>query len=168
MDLTKFHNLDVILLCGLHGAGKSHFAKAYFGSSQERFRISRREIRRFFYEMTHFGQPWKSEMFFEEDEALVKQVERRIYEHYLQSNRKLLIESTNLDMVSRKHYIDLAKTMGKTVGVIFLNIPLQKCMQRNHQSQFPVSDMVLSRLTSQVKLPIVLEGFKEVLVLNDY
>lgn len=40
--------------------------------------------------MTPFGDEWTAQMFNEEHEVPLKYVERRIYEHYLQNNRKVL------------------------------------------------------------------------------
>ena len=69
MDLTRFQSLDVVLICGLQGAGKSHFAKTYL-SEGGRKRINRKEIRRLLYEMMNFGEAWKEEYFNEQDEAV--------------------------------------------------------------------------------------------------
>ena len=58
MDLAKFNDLDIVLVCGLPGSGKSRFGSGFFKESGRR-RVSRRDIRRMLYEMTTFGEPWR-------------------------------------------------------------------------------------------------------------
>ena len=62
MDLERFQNLDIIVVCGLPGSGKSHFAGAHFSGSG-RLRVNRKELRRLLFEMTHFGQKWSEKEF---------------------------------------------------------------------------------------------------------
>ena len=76
MDLDRFNSLDIILVCGLPGSGKSHFSRTYYNRNGRR-RINRKELRRRLYEMTAFGEEWKEELFNERDELLVHHVERK-------------------------------------------------------------------------------------------
>ena len=57
VDLGKLQNLDIVLVCGLPGSGKSHFARTFFLKSGRK-RVNRKEIRRHLFEMTSFGQKW--------------------------------------------------------------------------------------------------------------
>jgi len=45
MDLRRFQDVDLVMVCGLPGSGKSHFAKTYFQASGRK-RVNRKEIRR--------------------------------------------------------------------------------------------------------------------------
>lgn len=167
MDLTNFHQLDIVLICGIPGSGKSHFAKAHF-HNKSRKRINRKEIRRHIYEMTSFGNKWKDEYFDEEGESLVKHVERKMYEQFLQNMDKVLIDNPSVKKSSRKNYLSLAEQRVKTTGVIFLNTPLMKCMERNQKREDAVPDKVISTLYSSIELPDKHEGFDEILVISDY
>ena len=84
MDLAKFQSLDMVLVCGLPGSGKSRFAAEFFADSG-RDRVNRKEIHRLLYEMIHFGKKWSEKAFDELDDFLVKHVERKIIEHLLQN-----------------------------------------------------------------------------------
>ena len=95
MDLGRFQNLDMIVVCGLPGSGKSHFAGAHFAGTG-RLRVNRKEMRRLLFEMTHFGQKWSEKEFASSDEFLVGHVERKIIEHFLQGHKKLLIDNTSM------------------------------------------------------------------------
>ena len=167
MDLTKYNDLDVVLVCGLPGSGKSHFSKAYFGKS-DRHRINRKEIRRLLYEMTHFGEPWSEDYYTESDEYLVKHVERRILEHLLHHKHKVLIDNTSVTAASRRTYVNMAGQMKKSIGVILLNVPLLKCINRNHKRPEPIPSTAISNLSAAIDKPNRDEGFKHILVIENY
>ena len=166
MDLAKFHNLDIILLCGLYGSGKTAFARKHF-RNRDRRRISRSEIRKLIYEMTNFGEQWKSENFNESDDAVVKHLERKLVEHYLFQRIKVLVVNTFVTKKSRKRFIDFTREEGKTTGVIFLNTPLKKCFELNEKNGAPVPQTVINSLYSKIELPDKSEGFQEVLIVDN-
>jgi tRNA uridine 5-carbamoylmethylation protein Kti12 len=167
MDLDKFQPLDIILVCGLPGSGKSVFSKQYFANSG-RDRVNRKEIHRLLYEMIHFGEKWTEKEFDEIDDFLVKHVERKIIEHLLQNKQKVLIDNTSVSESSRKTYVGIAHQMHKTIGAIFLHTPPATCLERNRSREDPVPERVISNLAAAVDTPRIDEGFKEVLILKDY
>ena len=167
MDLSKFEALDILLVCGLPGSGKSAFSKQYFSNSG-RARVNRKEIHRLLYEMIHFGKRWTEQEFDALDEHLVKHVERKIIEQLLQKNQKVLVDNTSVSESSRKSYVGIAQQMHRTIGAIFLYTPPATCLQRNREREDPVPERVISNLAAAIDLPGKEEGFKEVLVLKDY
>ena len=167
MDLTKFESIDILLVCGLPGSGKSVFSKQYFSNS-ERDRVNRKEIQRLLYEMIHFGKRWTEQEFDTVDEHLVKHVERKIIEQLLQKNQKVLVDNTSVSESSRKTYVGIAQQMHKTIGAIFLHTPAATCLQRNRERDDPVPERVISNMAAAIDLPATEEGFKAVLALKDY
>jgi len=167
MDLSNFYLLDIVLICGIPGSGKSHFANNFF-RNDNRKRINRKEIRRHLYEMSSFGQKWKEEFFDEENEILVKHVERKIFEHFLQNMDRILVDNPCVSKTSRSNYVSVAQQKLKSTGVIFLNTPEIKCLQRNKTRPDAVPDQVISSLYSSIELPENNEGFDEILVIDDY
>lgn len=167
MDLSKFHLLDIIMICGAYGSGKTQFSRTYFGDTERR-RISRTEIRKLLFEMTHFGKAWSPENFSEEDDALVKHVERKIIEHLLHIKKKVLIYNTSTTRKSLKRFLSMAKERNKTIGVIFLNTPLEKCIERNKKNVVEVPDMIIRRMFNNIEPPTKSDGFSEVLIINNY
>lgn len=165
MDLSKFNALDVVLVAGLPGSGKSHFAKTYFQDTGRK-RVNRKEIRRSLFEMTYFGKKWKEEYFHETDEFLVKHVERKIIEQLLQTNQKVLIDNTSVTVSSRKNYIGIAHSLKKTIGIIFLKVPLRECLKRNESREDSVPGIVISNLAAAMVMPEIGEGYKEVLLVG--
>lgn len=167
MDLTVFHRLDMVIVCGLPNSGKSHFSTKYFKVT-DRDRINRKELRKLLYSMTHFGDKWDGSNINEKFDHVVKHTEKMIIEYYFRENKKILVDNTSVTVQSRNQYVNLAKEHGKSVGVIFINTPVSKCIERNHRNEDNVSDMVISNLYAQIALPDESEGFRELLVLNDY
>ena len=167
MDLSKFLPLDIVLVCGLPGSGKSVFSKQYFANSG-RARVNRKEIHRLLYEMIHFGEKWTEKEFDEIDDFLVKHVERKIIEHLLQNKQKILIDNTSVSESSRKTYVGIARQMHKTIGAIFLQTPPATCLERNRSRKDPVPERVISNLAATIDIPRNEEGFKELLILKEY
>ncbi len=165
MDLSRFHSLDMVLVCGLPGSGKSHLAGMYFRESGRK-RINRKEIRKLLYEMTSFGEPWNENLFGRVDEHLVHHVERKTCEHLLQNRQKLLIDNTSVTTASRAGYISLAHQMHRSIGVIYLATPPGLCMERNRDREDPVPESVISNLAAEAVPPSRAEGFEEVLILK--
>ena len=167
MKLEKLQDLDILLVAGLPGSGKSHFAKSFFGSS-DRKRINRKEIRKLLYEMTHFGEKWSEDKFNEHDEFLVKHVERKILEHLLQNRHRVLVDNTSVSLDSHKNYTRIARRMKKSIGIIFLDTDLSVCLQRNRDRDDGVPEMVISTLAAGINRPEREEGFREILLIDDY
>ncbi len=161
MNINSFHKLDIVLLCGVYGAGKTEIGIKYF-KDKNRIRVSRSEIRKLIYEMTHYGEPWKSEHFDESHDSLVKHIERKILEHHLHNNDRVLIINTFVTKKSRKRFVDLAKSSNKTIGALFVTRPLEQCIERNNKSGVVVRENVIRTLYSRIELPGKDEGFKEV------
>ena len=118
--------------------------------------------------MLNFGEKWSEENFYNLDEFLVKHVERMILEQLLHNKQKLLIDNTSITESARKAYLDLAKQMKRSIGIIFLNTQLKLCLQRNSQRSAPVPGTVITNFAADLELPTEEEGFAQVLVLNDY
>ncbi len=167
MELQRFHGLDVVLVCGLPGSGKSHFASANFAGT-DRLRVNRKELRRLLFEMTHFGRPWSEKEFASSDEFLVSHVERKIMEHFLQNHKKLLVDNTSLSRESRKHYMQIARQMGRSIGAIFLDTPIGTCLERNRSRPDAMPERLISNLAAEKELPEASEGYREVMIVTAY
>lgn len=165
--MNKIHSCNILLLGGLYGSGKTGFALKNF-KDKSRYRISRIEIRRLIFEMTNFGAPWTAEKFAEEDDVLVKHVERKILEHYIHLKRNVLIVNTFHSEESRARFIKLAKDSKKSIGIVFLDAPLDFCFKHNAGRATTVPDHIVQSLFNKKVLPSKKEGFDEVIILDNY
>jgi predicted kinase len=164
MELSRLNSMDIILIAGLPGSGKSYFAREHFARAN-RSRINRKEIRKFLYEMSHFGESWKEAYFEEKNEYLVKHVERKILEQLLTNREKVLIDNISVTVSSRRQYIDIAAAYKRSIAIVFINTPVQECMKRNADRSDALPPMIISNLYSSLVLPDKKEGFREVLIL---
>ncbi|OHD65709.1 MAG: hypothetical protein A2176_13830 [Spirochaetes bacterium RBG_13_51_14] len=164
MDLSKLERLNIVLVCGLYGSGKNEFAAKYF-LDKDRSRVSRSDIRKAMYEMIHFGDRWEANRFTEENDALVKHIERKVVEHFLQLKKNILIINTFATKKSRKSIVDIARQLKRTIGAIYLQRPLEQCLERNKQSAVVVPPEVIYSLSHRIELPEKSEGFDEVMIL---
>jgi tRNA uridine 5-carbamoylmethylation protein Kti12 len=119
------------------------------------------------FEMTNFGTKWTSDRFNEEDDILVKHVERKILEHYLHNRRTILIINTFMTRQSRARFVRIARETKKTIGAVFLDIPLDKCLENNAAKGSPVPPAVLQSLNLKKELPSKKEDFDHVLIVTD-
>jgi predicted kinase len=167
VETSRFQSLDIVLICGLPGSGKSHFAGTYFAQGGRR-RVNRKEIRRLLFEMTNFGRKWTESEFATNDEFLVKHVERKIIEHLLQTKQKVLVDNTNISVEARHPFVTLAHQAGKSIGAIFVDTPVIRCLERNRSREDALPERVISQLAAQKELLRPEEGFKEILVVESY
>jgi tRNA uridine 5-carbamoylmethylation protein Kti12 len=80
----------------------------------------------------------------------------------------VLVDNTNVTVESRSIYLSTAKRFGKPVGVVFLDLPLKLCLERNRTREDGISESIITNLYARLELPTKAEGFKEVLVINSY
>ncbi|HOU84811.1 MAG TPA: ATP-binding protein [Spirochaetota bacterium] len=160
--LEKFNSFDILLICGVYGSGKNAFAEKYFKNGSWN-RVSRNEIRKLLYEMTRFGDAWESAKFSEEDDILVKHIERKILEHYLHNKRKVLVINTFATKKSRQRFVSLAAEYKKTIGAVFMNMPLEFCLSGYKKHNPTMPENVLRSMFQKIELPEKREGFTEVL-----
>ncbi|MCP5514797.1 MAG: ATP-binding protein [Spirochaetales bacterium] len=169
MTLEQFRKSDVILVCGLPGSGKSHFARKYFMKSGSK-RVSRKEIRQHLYEMMTFGEKWSEDKFDVVDETLVKHIERKLIEHLLQMGESIVLDNMSLSSSSREPYIAIAKRMKKNISAIFMATDTSTCLKRNREREpgDMVPEKIIANLAADVEYPEKGEGLSEVLVIKNY
>ena len=69
---------------------------------------------------------------------------------------------------SRKHYLAIAHQTQKSIGVIFLDTPVSRCLERNRARPDSIPERVISNLAAEKELPEIAEGYKDVLVVTSY
>jgi predicted kinase len=153
---------DIILLIGNYGAGKSDFAKQYFGN---RKRIDRHVIRHGLKEMTEHGERWSVSDWDEDTEGLVKHMEHDIVCHFLERNQKLVIDNTSLTKKSRRTYVESAKRYSRSIACVYLERDVSSLIAENRKKDFPVPDHIIVQLYAQTEVPSEDEGFDKVLII---
>jgi predicted kinase len=120
------------------------------------------------FEMTHFERPWQIDSFAQSDEVLVKHVEAKIIQHYLELGKQLLIDNSSITIRSRSAYLQTARRFKKSIGLIMIATPVQKCLERNKNRTNAVPESLISRLYSNLQVPGKSEGFDKLALIKDY
>jgi predicted kinase len=132
--------MDVVILIGLQGSGKStfhqrHFATTHAYVSRDRLRNNRRPRRR----------------------------EQELIRLALRDRRSVVVDNTHPTAADRAPIIALAREFGaRTIGYYFAS-PLEECLARNRQREGTsrIPDIGLLATAKIFEIPKLSEGFDE-------
>lgn len=155
-------DVDILLIGGLQGSGKSSLATSFF---RDRRRINRDDIRAFLKTMTT-GQPWRPQDWTPEIEPLVTEIEMATLRHELAAGKRVVIDNTLITPELRAPYVEVAQQLGKTIGCLFLALPLEACRERNQKRDRIVPDHILSAFAEDMVPPAEAEGLDMVRILD--
>jgi len=148
---------SIVLLCGPAACGKSTFAQRHFRPTQ----VISSDWARGCVCDDERDQRFQTQAF-----ALI----HHLAELRLSLNRLCVIDSTALTAPHRREYLELAKRFQVPCVVILFDVPLEKCVERDHSRPRTVGRPVIERqylAFGQTKTEIRQEGFQEVIELGD-
>lgn len=130
--------MELVILIGLQGAGKSSFYRARFAGthvlvSKDRLPNNRRPARR----------------------------QRQLIEEALQAGQSVVVDNTNPTGQDRAELIELARHHGATVIGYYFESRLEDCLERNRlrAGKDRVPDVALLTVAKKLELPAYAEGF---------
>jgi len=128
--------LEVVVLIGLQGAGKSTFRAQRFESthvlvSKDRLRNNRRPERR----------------------------QQQLIREALATARSVVVDNTNPSRAERATIIALARSFNARVVGYFFASPLGECLARNAARLDPVPEVGLLATAKKLERPALAEGF---------
>ena len=130
--------MELVLLIGLQGSGKSTFYRRTFASthvlvSKDNFRNNRRPQRR----------------------------QMHLIEEALKQGHSVVVDNTNPTLEDRAAITGLAKAHGATICGFYFDAPLADCLERNRRrsSKARVPDAALHITSKRMRPPLVDEGF---------
>lgn len=139
--MNTVNELEVIILQGLPGSGKSTWAKYKLSVPDENWKVVNKDSIRMMLE----GQP-----FVKESELLVHDIEWQCIQACLLYHCNVIVDSTNLDTLRVKELIAkirdisfLKKTGIKVSTRSFLDTPIEECIRRDSLREFPVGEKVI-------------------------
>ena len=131
-------SVELVILIGLQGAGKSSFYRARFAEthvlvSKDRLRNNRRPSRR----------------------------QRQLIEEALGAGRSVVVDNTNPTVQDRVELIELARRLEATVIGYYFESRLEDCLERNRLriGKERVPDVALLTVAKKLELPAYSEGF---------
>lgn len=139
--------MELHLLCGIPGCGKSTLVKSLSG-----FIVSTDELRKFL---------WNDETFLKYDKLVFELAETTV-KYLLSIKQDVIVDSTNINSRRRKVYIDLAKIYGARVTVHWVNCPLSTALEQNSQRQRNVPEAVIRSMYKAFQPPGIQEGIDEI------
>jgi len=160
--LESVRALDLVLVAGVQGSGKTTLTTDLF---RDRVRVNLDEIR-FFYKRMTTGHEWRNDDWRPAVEPLFRKIEEDVLRFNLQAGQRTVVDNTNISKRSRAHYLSIAKSLGKTVGLIYLDLPLDTCLTRNRGRRVIVPEPVISEFFQMRELPDADEGFDRLHVVS--
>ncbi|MBU1896305.1 AAA family ATPase [Myxococcota bacterium] len=124
--------MELVILMGLQGSGKSSFARARFFDSHVRLNL---------------------------DMLKTRHRERLLFEACLAAKAAVLIDNTNPSPAARARYIAPASAAGFTITGYYLRSTLSECLARNAARARVVPEAALKATLHQLKRPHRDEGF---------
>lgn len=147
--------IDLVLVAGVQGSGKTTLTKELF---RDRVRVNLDEIR-FFYKRMTTGGEWSNHDWRPAIEPLFRKIEEDCLRFNLEQGHPVVVDNTNISRRSRAHYVSIARSLGRTVGLLFLDLPLETCMVRNRGRSVRVPEPVVEEFFTTRELPAEDEGF---------
>lgn len=136
-------SLELIMLCGLPGSGKSTFTREFQGPV-----VSTDAIR----EMVTGDAANRSR------DSLVFKLAQEMLAYYLFRNISVMYDATNLLRSSRRRIIALGRRYNARIRVIWIDCPPELAIRRNLQRKRQVPAHVIRRMHRQFQPPSPEEG----------
>lgn len=147
---------DLILICGIPASGKTHLTQNKY---KDRIRLNKDDIRFAHKRLISYGQKWTQSDFDLELEKIFSDYEMELLQYHLQKGYKIVVDGTNVTRARRKPYVDVAKRLSKTIGILFFNSPIELCLKRNQNRENIIPESIVRKYNNDIELPHISEGF---------
>ena len=149
---------ELYLMCGVPGSGKSTFVQKHL--SEDAAYVSRDEIR---FSMLEDGEDY----FAKEDEVFKEfcsQVSLALARY-----DKVFADATHLNLGSRMKLLRNITTVPDTIGLIFMNVPLEVCLKRNEKrvGRKYVPEDQIRRMYASLALPTPEEDIQDIYFVDE-
>lgn len=128
--------MQLILLIGIPGCGKSTFYQKHFFNTHLRINL---------------------------DMLRTRNRENKLIEFCIQTQMPFVVDNTNVQMEERKKYIELAKAKKYKIAGYYFESNLSHCLERNARrtGKGQVSEKGVKAKYYQLQIPSTAEGFDE-------
>ncbi len=151
----------LLLLIGIPGSGKSHLAAQLVAASSDRPVISTDAIR-----AQLFGAEIIQGEWLKVQAVVEQQLRQAVAKIQAGEATEAIYDATNATANQRRSAITLARSTGFTqITGLWLDPPLETCLERNRQRQRQVPEEVILRMHQQLQQspPTEADGFDRVL-----
>jgi predicted kinase len=141
--------VKIVIAVGLPGSGKSTYFKHRGWNA-----ISSDEIRRLIADDPE-DQTFHARVF-----ATIRYLIRQ----RLATGRPVTyVDATHLTRWERRPYIQLARRYGCKIEVLFFDVPVETCIERNKSRERVVPSQVIREMSRKLQVPTLEEGFDRVI-----
>lgn len=139
-------------MIGLPGSGKNYYVKQYH---PDVLHVSRDDIRRMFH--VNYSP---------DNESVVVDTAKYIYEIASKKSIDIIINETFTKTITRVDMIKYLKSLGYKVHGIFLNTPVELCIERRMKDNRGCSDWgnIINNMNSTFIHPTIAEGYDDLLI----
>jgi protein phosphatase len=135
--------LELVIVCGLSGSGKSWLSKKREENNHRFIRLSSDELR---------GVIGSGE----EDQTVSGQVFKTMEvmtEFFLKSGRSVIIDATMLNPRARKPFVELGRKYEALLIAYCVKTPLEKCLERNRNRKRFVPEEIIRIQAAKLEWP---------------
>ena len=148
--MTQNPPCKIILAVGLPGSGKTSYLRGLGVNA-----ISSDEVRRML-----------------ADDATDQTLNGRVFQtmRFLLAQRlrvgrpETYIDATSLTRWEREPYVRMARACGAEVEVLYFDVPLETCLERNKGRERMVPDEAIRTMAGKLEPPVLEEGFARITV----
>ena len=141
--------MKIVITVGLPGSGKTTYLKKLGVNA-----ISSDEIRRLIADDPE-DQSIHARVF-----ATIRYL---IRQRIAIGRRATYVDATHLTRWERRPYVQIAQRYGCTLHVLFFDVPVDVCIQRNKRRGRVVPEEAILRMAARMQEPVVEEGFDRII-----
>ncbi len=134
--------MELIVFCGLQGAGKSSFYLKHFADTHLRINLDMLRTRR---------------------------REAAIFDACLSAGQRLVVDNTNVSREERQRYLEPAAEAHFRSIAYFFDVPFDTCAERNRErmGRARIKEAGLHAMRAKLEPPSFDEGFAEIFAVNE-
>ncbi len=142
-DDTEF---EVIIMSGLPGSGKDN----YINTSLDLPQVSLDELRRKY--KIKAGDKYGT--------GFIIQTAKEKAKEFLRKKESFIWNGTNITKQIRTQVIDLMRSYGAKVKIVYVETPYHKLMEQNQNREYPIPVLELERFINKLEIPNITEAHK--------
>lgn len=132
--------MEIIILVGIQGAGKSTFYQKHFVDTHVRVNL---------------------------DMLRSRNKERIFITSCFAMSQKFVVDNTNPTKADRAPYIALAKYFKYKVIGYYFDVSIAECIERNKSRKQPIPIIGLHATNNKLQLPVLEEGYDQIFYVNN-
>lgn len=145
----------LILLCGIPGSGKTHYAEKYIEEYKNTIHLSSDKIR---------GELWGNEATQDNNNEVFSLMQSRAIDA-LNNGQNVVYDATNITRKDRSYIIALCPKFAK-IECHIIWAPIETCIERDAARERTVGKAVIDRMLKRFQAPFYDEGINKIVIVK--